>query len=144
MYVKGSPRQGLIFLVSSSIESIHLKAHCDSKWVGCPNIQRSITSFCAFLGDSLISQKSKKTAGSVLVLSSVRVSSYGHSGEVVWLVALLKDFKIQQSTLVLLFCDSQYILMITLFTMERPNTCIELSCYSWVLNNIIIKIINSK
>ena len=87
MYVKGSPGQGLFFLVSYSVRSIHLKAHCDSKWVGCPNIRRSITSFCVFLRDSLISRKSKKTTGCVLVLRSIRLSSYGHSGEVDCLVA---------------------------------------------------------
>lgn len=60
------------------------------------------------------------------------------------LLNLLKEFKIQHSKLVLLYCDSQYILMLTLFTMKRPNTCIELSCFCWGSNNIITKSINSK
>ena len=56
-HLKGSPGQGLFFCSTSSLQ---LKAFSDADWSACLDSCKSITSFCIFLGDSLVSWKAKK------------------------------------------------------------------------------------
>ncbi|CAL0330280.1 unnamed protein product [Lupinus luteus] len=56
-YIKGSPRQGLFYPTSSSLQ---IKGYSDSDWASCPDTRKSISGFCMFLGDSLVSWKAKK------------------------------------------------------------------------------------
>ncbi|XP_068475273.1 uncharacterized mitochondrial protein AtMg00810-like [Phaseolus vulgaris] len=55
--IKGAQSLGLFF--SSNI-SAHLKAFCDSDWDTCSDSRQSVTGFSVYLGNSLISWKSKK------------------------------------------------------------------------------------
>ncbi|XP_019435853.1 PREDICTED: uncharacterized protein LOC109342297 [Lupinus angustifolius] len=56
-YIKGSLRQGLLY---SSTSPLQLKAFSDSNWATCLDSRKSITGSCVFLGNSLVSWKSKK------------------------------------------------------------------------------------
>ena len=56
-YLKGSPGQGILFFASLEI---WLMAYADADWGNCPDTRCSVTGYCVFLGDSLMSWKSKK------------------------------------------------------------------------------------
>lgn len=89
-FLKQAPGQGLFFPASNTFQ---LSAFCDADWATCPTTRRSITSFCIFLGSSLISWKSKKQA---TVSKSSAESEYRSMAstccEIQWLSSLLKDF----------------------------------------------------
>ncbi|GMP41874.1 hypothetical protein CsSME_00011821 [Camellia sinensis var. sinensis] len=56
-YLRGTIFQGLLL---SSTSSLDLVAYADSDWAGDVTDRKSTSGFCVFLGDSLISWKSKK------------------------------------------------------------------------------------
>jgi hypothetical protein len=51
-YLKSAPAQGLFYPSNSPL---YLKAFYDSDRASCPNTQKSVTCFCVFLGESMIS-----------------------------------------------------------------------------------------
>ena len=58
-YLRGSVSRGLFFPAGSPLR---LTGSSDADWAGCPDTHRSVASWCMFLGNSLISWKSKKQA----------------------------------------------------------------------------------
>jgi hypothetical protein len=56
-YLKPAPGQGLLL---HSNNPLHLRAFCDSDWAGCPITRRSTTGYCVFLGNFLISWRTKR------------------------------------------------------------------------------------
>ena len=56
-YIKYALGQGLFFVASSTMQ---LQAFLNADWASCFDSRKSTTGFCAFLGDSLVSWKSKK------------------------------------------------------------------------------------
>ncbi|XP_070681711.1 uncharacterized mitochondrial protein AtMg00810-like [Malus domestica] len=104
-YVKHTPGQG-IFLPASG--SIQLKAFCDADWARCRDTRRSTTGYCIFLGESLVSWKTKKQT---TVSQSSAEAEYRSMAttccEITWLKYILRDLGISHSNPVRLFCDNQ-------------------------------------
>ncbi|XP_030479381.2 uncharacterized mitochondrial protein AtMg00810-like [Cannabis sativa] len=91
-YLKGSPGQGLLYPRNSSL---HLRGFSDSDWATCPITRRSTTGFCVFIGDCLISWKTKKQP---TISKSSAEAEYralaATTSELTWLQYLLQDFQI--------------------------------------------------
>nr|KYP61042.1 hypothetical protein KK1_023466 [Cajanus cajan] len=127
-YLKKSLGAG-IFLSSSS--SLQLKGFSDSDWAGCVETRRSVTGFSVYLGDSLISWKSKKQA---TVSRSSSKAEYrvlaSTTCEIQWLTFLLDDFRVPYEKPALLFCDNDLAIQIASNQVFHERTKhIEIDCH---------------
>ena len=127
-YLKTSPDQGLFF--PSSLD-LRVKVFCDADWAGCLDTRRSITGYCIFIGDALVSWKSKKQQ---TVSRSSAKSEYRAMAstcyEVTWLFSLLKDLHVLHPQPVALFCDSKAVIYIVANLVYHECTKdIEIDCH---------------
>ncbi|KAL2236839.1 UNVERIFIED_CONTAM: Retrovirus-related Pol polyprotein from transposon RE1 [Sesamum indicum] len=104
-YLKGTRHKGLFFPSQNSLE---LRAYSDADWANCIDTRRSLTGYCIFLGDALVSWKTKKQN---IVSRSTAEEEYHNMGstvcELTWVVYLLMDFGISAPTPIPFFCDNQ-------------------------------------
>ncbi|XP_074304680.1 uncharacterized protein LOC141639457 [Silene latifolia] len=90
-YLKGSVNASLFY---SSTASLSLQAYSDADWGSCASSCRSLSGYCIFLGNSLVSWKTKKqlTVSKSSAEAEYRSMSYTTS-ELVWLAGLLTYFR---------------------------------------------------
>nr|XP_043639383.1 uncharacterized mitochondrial protein AtMg00810-like [Erigeron canadensis] len=104
-YVKKAPGKGLF--VQKGNNSL-LTGYVDYDWARCVTTRKSVTSFTVYLGNTLVSWKSKKQP---TVAKSSAEAEYralaAVTCEIIWLKNLLLDFGITCSIPVNVHCDSK-------------------------------------
>ncbi|KAL4279271.1 hypothetical protein GQ457_03G009530 [Hibiscus cannabinus] len=102
-YLKGTPGQGLFFHADNVLK---INAFSNSDWASCPGSRKFTTSFCIFLGASLILWKSEKQQ--TISRSSTEVEYRALATvtcEIQWLHFLLSDLQVKIS-IANIFCDN--------------------------------------
>lgn len=119
-YLKSSPGQGI-----SVVKTVNnsLVGFVDADWGRCFSTRRSITGFCLFLGETLVSSKSKKQP---TVSRSSTESEYRALAvvtcEVLWIVKLLIDLHVKCEFPVGLYCDNNSAIQLTLNPVFHERT----------------------
>ncbi|XP_052728009.1 uncharacterized mitochondrial protein AtMg00810-like [Vigna angularis] len=104
-YLKSSPGKGLMLRRDSPI---HILGFSDADWAICVDSRRSVTGYCLFLGNSLISWKTKKQNTISRSSSEAEYRALvSATCELQWLNFLLRDLKIPCFKQVVLYSDNQ-------------------------------------
>ncbi|CAN1189995.1 Retrovirus-related Pol polyprotein from transposon TNT 1-94 [Linum perenne] len=104
-YVKKAPSQGLFF---SSTNKLIITGYCDADWGACPDTRRSITGYCTFLGESLITWKAKKQHTVSKSSSEAEYRSMAQLAcELQWLKQVLMDLQVDHTNSIKLHCDNK-------------------------------------
>ncbi|PNX61631.1 gag-pol polyprotein, partial [Trifolium pratense] len=127
-YLRRTQFQSLLFPSSSSLE---LRAYSDADWTADPTDRKSTTGFCIFLGDSLVSWKSKKQD---IVSRSSTEAEYramtSTTTEIVWLRWLLSDMSVALYEPTLMYCDNKSAIQIVHNSIFHERTKhIEIDCH---------------
>jgi len=110
---------------------MHLKAYSDSDWATCLDSRKPVIGFSVFLGESLISWKSKKqqTISKISFEAEYR-ALVATTCELKWLTFLLQDLHVPFITPTTLYCDSQSAIQIASNQVFHEHTKhIEIDCH---------------
>jgi hypothetical protein len=127
-YLKGSPGRGLFFPRSSGL---HIQVYTDADWAGCKDTRRSISGQCFFLGQSLISWKTKKQPTVSRSSSEAEYRAMASATcELQWLIYLLNDLHIECVKPPVLYCDNQSAIHIAANPVFHERTKhLEIDCH---------------
>ncbi|XP_031742654.1 uncharacterized protein LOC116404424 [Cucumis sativus] len=120
-YLKGSFGKGIML---PKVKDFSISTFTDANWSSCPDTRRSVTGFCVFIGNSLVSWKFKKqpTVARTSVEAKYRALAVT-TCEVIWLRSLLNELQIKVTYPTFLLCDNQAaIFQIISCFMSEPNT----------------------
>ncbi|KAJ0764103.1 putative RNA-directed DNA polymerase [Helianthus annuus] len=104
-YLKQNPGKGVMFRKTDNFD---ISGYVDSDWGKCTMTRKSVTGFGIFLGDTLVSWKSKKQG---IVSRSTAEAEYramcSAACEVMWIKNILSELKVFCTLPMRLFCDSK-------------------------------------
>nr|GEZ47391.1 putative reverse transcriptase, RNA-dependent DNA polymerase, Gag-polypeptide of LTR copia-type [Tanacetum cinerariifolium] len=110
-YLKGSPEKGLKF--SHNMLSNMFEGYADSDWAKCPKTRKSVLGYCVFYNENLISWKSKKQATLSKSSTKAEYRSLGSAAcEIIWILKIMKDLKVEVNLPVSLLCDNKAVLQL--------------------------------
>ena len=128
-YIKSNPGQGLFYPADNEL---CLNGFADADWGTCKDTRSSVTGFCVYLGNSLISWKSKKQ--NVVSRSSTEAEYRALAQatcELIWLQQLLRDLHITATCTAKLFCDNKSALHLATNRVFHERTKhIEIDCHT--------------
>lgn len=126
--MKGTIKQ-CIFYDANSTAQLH--ACSDADWATCPNTRRSITGFCVFPSNSLISWRAEKKTTIFISSSEAEHRALGSvCFEVQWLLYLLADLKVDHSQPMRLFFDNRLAIYIAKnLVFHERNNHLEIDCH---------------
>lgn len=127
-YLKHNPGQGLFYNSSSNF---NLAAYCDADWAACSHTRKSVSGFVIFIGDSLISWKSKKQHTVSLSSAEAEYRSLRRiTAELAWLSRLLTELEVPDITPIPIKCDNQAAIHIAKNPVFHERTKhIDLDCH---------------
>lgn len=127
-YLKNDPGKGLFYSVDPDIG---FNAFSDSDWATCLHSRKSVTGFCVFLGDSLVSWKSKKQKVASRSSAEAEYRAMADTTkELIWLENILHEMKIKTSGSSNLYCDNTVALHIASNSVFHERTKhVELDCH---------------
>ena len=127
-YIKGQPDLGVLL---DNNADYTLQAYCASDWTACPHTRRSVSGYVVFLGDSLISWKSKKQGTVSLSSAEAEYRSLRRVvAELSWLSRLLNELTISSVCPIPVRCDNQAAIYIAKNPVFHERTKhIELDCH---------------
>ncbi|EOY08066.1 Uncharacterized protein TCM_022381 [Theobroma cacao] len=139
-YIKKAPGQGILM---KSKCNLRIFGYSDSDWAGCLDTRKSVTGYCIFVGDSLVSWKSKKQ--SVMARNSAKAECRSMAAtccEIIWLRSLMADFGINHSETVNLYSDSQSAIQISKnHVLHEKTKHIEMDCH-FIRDKVLARLIN--
>ena len=104
-YLKLSPSTGIFI---SNNNDLQLSAYCNADWASCSETRRSLTGYYIFLGQTLVSWKTKKQATVSRSSAEAEYRSLASTVcELLWISYILRDFDITVPLPIPLWCDNQ-------------------------------------
>lgn len=128
-YLKGTVGQGIFY---ESTGSFYLRGFADADWGSCPDDRRSITGYVMFLGESLVTWRTKKqrTVSRSSAEAEFRALADA-SCEIEWLLRIMTDLKIPMTLPTHLYGDNTASLHIANNSVYHERTKhVDQDCYT--------------
>jgi hypothetical protein len=119
-YLKSSPGRAILF---SKNDHLNIIGYTDTDWAGNLTDIKSTSGYFTFVGENLVTWKSKKQ--NVVALSSVEAEFKGMSKglcEILWIKGLLKKLGYPLETEIKIYCDNKAEIIIANNQVQRDRT----------------------